>query len=105
MRKIIDGKYYDTATADLVCDVSGTFDARSDHHFDDTQLYRSPRGRFFVAGGGGPRSRWALAIGQGYTGGSGLEPVSTEEARSLCERHGRLNDAEYAKFFDAPVEG
>src|SRR4051812_48422368 len=54
MRKVIDGKVYDTSTSEEICDISGNISDRSNFHYDDTRLYRTGKGAFFIAGHGGP---------------------------------------------------
>ena len=46
MKKIINGKLYDTKTAELVCD--WTQRMYNDLGYVYYALYRSPRGRYFV---------------------------------------------------------
>lgn len=104
MRKIIDGKAYDTKTASFICDVSPPGFYRGDFRYEDTGLYKSPRGRFFLSGAGGPLTRWAVAEGQnGHRGGSGICVLDEEEAKELCERYGSVSDFEEA--FGDPEEG
>lgn len=104
MRKIVDGKVYNTDTAMTVCDISPSGFHNGDFRYEDTYLYKSHKGTFFVAGVGGPMSRWAQAEGQnGRRGGSGLDVIDIDEARSLCERHGSA--AEFEAAFGAPEEG
>ncbi len=104
MRKIIDGKAYDTTTATVVCDISPSGFSRGDFEYEESYLYKSPRGRFFIAGTGGPMSRWAQAEGQnGRRGGSGIEVLDEAEARGFCERHGSAEEFEAA--FGVPEEG
>lgn len=101
MRKIIAGKTYNTTTASMVCDISGNCSDRGNFRYDDTQLYRTPNGRFFVAGHGGPLSRWAVSTGQNsWSGGSGIEAIDADEARELVERHGEPDV--YADLFGEP---
>lgn len=103
MKKIIDGKVYDTATATEVCDISGQYGSDpGDFRYDDTRLYRSPKGQFFIAGKGGASSRWATPVGSARGAGSGLHLVDVAEARRLFEQHG---GADYAEFFGEPEEG
>ena len=88
MKQVIDGKRYDTATATEICDVSPCGYSRSDFQWHDTSLYVTPKGRFFLAGAGGPLSMWAKALGSnGAIGGSGIKPLTQEEAREYAERH------------------
>lgn len=104
MRKVIDGKTYNTETAAEVCDISPTGVYSGDFRYEDTRLYKSPKGTFFIAGEGGPMSRWAQPEGQnGRRGGSGLYVIDTDEARSLCERHGSVD--EFVAAFGEPEEG
>jgi hypothetical protein len=104
MRKIVDGKVYNTETALQVCDISPSGFSRGDFQYEDTYLYKSPKGTFFVSGIGGPMTRWAQSEGQsGRRGGSGLEVIDIDEARALCERHGTA--AEFEAAFGEPEEG
>jgi hypothetical protein len=104
MRKIIDGKTYNTETAAHVCDVSGPVSDRGNFHYDRTDLYRSPKGQYFIAGHGGPLSCWAVKTGQSsWSGGDGLRLIEEEEARALCERHASAEV--YQEFFGEPEEG
>jgi hypothetical protein len=71
---------------------------------NDTGLYRSAKGQFFISGHGGPRSTWGVSTGQNsWSGGEGLRVVETDEARAMCERHAKPET--YRKFFGEPEEG
>ncbi len=86
MRRVIDGKIYDTKTATAVCDLPcHHYPGDFQHH--ETVLYKTPKGNFFLAGKGGPMSLWAEPCGNnGWSGGSGLRPITREEAREYCEQ-------------------
>jgi hypothetical protein len=102
MRRIIDGKRYDTSTATEICDCSPRGFYRNDFRFEDTQLYRTPRGSWFLAGEGGPMSRWARPVGlSGHTNGCGIQPLDADEARSMLERYGSAEDVE--KYFGSQI--
>jgi hypothetical protein len=58
MKAIINGRIYNTDTADVVWDVSYGWSG-SDLDWHETVLYRTKKGTFFLAGKGGPRSMWA----------------------------------------------
>lgn len=104
MRAVIGGKIYDTTTAQVVCDISPAGYSNSDFEWEDTALYKSPAGQFFIAGAGNARTRWAKEIGNSSTsGGSGVKLVSTDEACKLCETHGRVSD--YIEAFGEPEAG
>lgn len=104
MRKIINGKVYDTKTALEICNLSSSGYSRTDFQWESTYLYRSPKGTFFVAGEGGAMSRWAESVGNnGRQGGEGIYLVDEAEARGFCERHGTA--AEYLAAFGTPEVG
>jgi hypothetical protein len=104
MRRVIDGKTYDTDTATVICDVSAKGFHAGDFRYDDSYLYKTPKGAFFVAGEGGPLSQWAQPEGNnGRRGGSGLRLVDIDDAKAICERHGSHDD--YIKAFGEPEAG
>ena len=102
MRRIINGKVYDTATATEVANISTGSHSRSDFRYEDTHLYRSPKGQWFIAGYGGARSRWAHPINNGTTNGNGLELIGKEDAQELVERH---RPEVFADYFGEPAIG
>lgn len=104
MKAIIDGKRYNTDTATRVCDCSPAGFYRSDFRWEDTNLYRTPKGNWFLAGKGNALSRWATSYGQsGHGPGSGIRPVSASEARELLERHGGDWD-DIEEYFGSELE-
>ncbi|MGB5096457.1 MAG: hypothetical protein WBN82_00970 [Porticoccaceae bacterium] len=102
MRAIINGKKYDTDTAEHVASASYS-GSRSDFQWWEEDLYRKRTGEFFVAGEGGPMTRYARAVDQNsWTGGSRIIPVTESGARAWVENHG---DAEtYERLFGEVVE-
>lgn len=88
MRRIIEGKAYDTETATKLCELPCAANP-GDFAWHDSALYRSPRGQFFIAGRGGAMSLWAEpAPGGGCGGGDGIRIVDGAEARDWMERAG-----------------
>lgn len=88
MRAIVNGLRYDTAKAILIGESSHGY--QGDFSRWDAGLYRTPRsGRFFLAGSGGLMTRWARSVDSGNTrtGGSGIIPMSVDEAREWAERY------------------
>lgn len=85
MKRIIAGLRYDTDTAECLGrdrQCNGSF---SDW---DEALYKTRNGRYFLAGDGGPASRWAKPSGDhGRMGGSDIVPMTPEEARTWAEQH------------------
>jgi hypothetical protein len=104
MRKVIDGRIYNTETAQFVCDISPGGYSQSDFEWEDTALYQTRRGAFFIAGRGNARSRWAVRVGQnGWGSGSGVELQTEEEAKRLVERHAKPDV--FVEVFGEPEEG
>jgi hypothetical protein len=103
MKAIINGKRFDTATATLIGDASYP-GSQTDFQWWRAGLYKTPRsGQFFLAGQGGPMTRWAQPIGnQGMTGGEGVVPMTLEEARDWAERY--LTIAEVEAAFSDHIE-
>lgn len=104
MERVIDGKRYNTKTATELCDVSGPNGTLSvtDFAYNDTHLYRTKSGRYFIAGEGGARSRWAKPCGNDVRNGEGLQPIDEAEARRLCEQFGSVET--YCATFGEPEE-
>jgi len=84
MKSIVNGKTYNTETADQLCNLPCSSN-RGDFGYHDTKLYRTKKGAFFLAGCGGARSMWAESVSNGSIGGSGIRPVSEAEAREHME--------------------
>ncbi len=104
IRRVIDGKLYNTETAEFVCDMSGPYN-RGDFNWDQTYLYRSPKGQFFVAGEGHASSRWGRPVGDGRYPGNGLFLVTDEGARTIAEKHCGNDVGTFTRFFGEPEEG
>jgi hypothetical protein len=83
VKAIINGRVYNTDTADLVCETYRGYSG--DFHWDETGLYRTKKGTFFLAGQGGPKSRWAETDGRHWNTGSGIRLVGWDEARCFME--------------------
>lgn len=102
MKKIIDGKLYDTYTAKSCGSWANTYDTRDFHRVSET-LYRKKTGEFFLHGEGGPMTQYARAIEQNsWTGGERIYPLNYAEAQKWAEEH--LDADEYAAVFGMPDE-
>ena len=87
MKLIINGKIYNTDTATRIGNRQHS--NQGDFHYEDTDLYRTPKGAFFVQGTGGAYSRWSQPCGSnGMSGGSGIQALTTAEALAWCEDAG-----------------
>lgn len=96
MKKIINGKKYDTETATKTGEWWNGYSC-NDFSFCKETLYRKRTGEFFLFGDGGAKTRWAQADGDGLRGGEGIEPLTEGEAREWAER--RLGVDEYESIF------
>ena len=86
MKKIINGKRYDTETAEKI----GVWDnSRSISDFDccEETLYRKRTGEFFIHGGGGARTKYAKEEYGMYGWGEAIIPLTYDEAREWAETH------------------
>lgn len=97
MKKIINGKKYDTETATVVAEWS-TPDSWNSHTHTEETLYRKKTGEFFIYGEGGPQTKYATDMGQGaWMMGDKIIPLSFEAARKWAEEH--LEVEEYESIF------
>ena len=87
MRRVIEGKIYDTTTANRIVDVSSSGVSPSDFRWHETALYRTNKGAWFVAGRGNAMSRWAQSFENSMGPGCGIRPLTSDEVKELLERH------------------
>ena len=101
MKKIINGKRYDTDTAKLIGE--DWYSNRTDFSYWREELYRKNTGEYFLHGEGGPNSRYAESVGQNtWSGGEKIIPLSIEAAQKWAEEH--LSADEYEKVFGVVEE-
>ncbi len=94
MQIIVDGKRYDTETAEFLCQLFCHFQ-HGDFKWHDTGLYVTKKGAFFLAGEGGPSSMWAIPSGaHGHREGYGMKVLSKSEARKILEENNRIEELE-----------
>ena len=101
MKKIVNGKSYNTETATEICDIGNGL-RKGDFKWDDSALYVTKKGAFFLAGEGGPSSRWARQHSNMWIEGSGIATLSKGEALSLAEEHAPTDVIE--EFFGDMIE-
>lgn len=92
MKKIINGVLYDTDKASLVGEYDNLHygaDSVTDFSYWQAGLYKTPRsGRFFLAGEGGPMTRFSRPAGNNTTsGGRALFPMDRQEAFEWAQAH------------------
>lgn len=87
MKAIINGFRYDTEKADCIGSASHGYGG--DFSRWSASLYRTKRSKnHFLAGEGGPMSRYGRNLGQNTMGsGERIDPVTREEALAWAEQH------------------
>lgn len=100
MKKIINGKLYDTDTAEYIGGYE--YGNSSDFEYVSEALYRKKTGEFFLYGRGGPMSKYAQSCGVNSWGGG--EAIISERDFNVKEWVATHCDVDtYIKLF-APVE-
>lgn len=91
MKKVINGIFYNTETAELLHNWdNGAYG--NDFHSCEESLYKTKRGAYFIHGEGGPMSKYAICIGNNSRGGSeDIEVLSETEAIKWLEDHDGSN--------------
>ena len=102
MKKIINGKVYDTNTATKVGEWDdGKWDDRLHHCMED--LYRKRTGEFFLHGSGGASTKYAVPTGgSNWSSGENIFPLTYEAAQKWAEEH--LDGDKYEAIFGEVVE-
>lgn len=101
MKQIINGKIYDTDTATKIHEQTSSL-SRSDFNYCNETLYMTSIGNFFLEGEGGAMTRYAKSYGNTSTGGSGIQPISTDYALAWCEKYNVDVDI-IEKYFDIKI--
>lgn len=97
MKKIINGRKYDTETAQELGHYSN-YGSWNDFNHLEEGLYRKKNGEFFLFGEGGARTRYARQVGSStWSGGEEIRPLTIDEAREWAEKH--LSADEYETIF------
>lgn len=85
MKKVINGKSYNTETADKVASWSNDY-STSDFNWCEESLYKTKKGQWFIAGEGGAMSKYSKPCSNNsQCGGDGLELLTPDEAKSWLE--------------------
>ena len=102
MKKIINGKRYDTATAKKIGDASHSNNRDFGYWYEE--LYQKKTGEFFLYGEGGPMSKYSRSTGQNeWAGGEEINPLTLGEAQEWGEKY--LDADEYEEVFGRVEEG
>lgn len=103
MKAIINGVRFDTEKAIEIGSASYNGSV-TDFQWWESTLYKTPKsGRYFLAGEGGPMSRYARSLGQNSTGGgSAIHPMEEQEALAWAEQY--LDSDEIEEHFGHLIE-
>jgi len=95
MKAIIGNRRYDTDAKQTRDIASASWSNPSDfHHYAET-LYRTGHGRWFLAGRGGPLSRYGEPCeGGGMGGGAKIIPLGPDQALAWLASNGYDDEAE-----------
>lgn len=97
MRKIINGRIYNTETSKVIGEWSNSY-GRSDFNYCEETLYKNTKGAYFIYGEGGPMSKYSCSTGQNrWSGGEEITPLTREEAQEWAEKY--LETEEYEAEF------
>jgi len=97
MKKIINGKKYDTETAEELAYWENMPNALDFNQYSET-LYRKKTGEYFLHGEGGPMTKYARTIdSNSWSGGERIMPLTVAKAQAWAEEH--LDGDKYEKIF------
>ena len=97
MKKVIDGKCYNTETAEELAYWSNGL-GPTDWHYCSETLHRTGKGSYFLFGEGGGLTKYAERYGSMRGPGSTIVPLSESEARKWVEEHDFDGDT-YMRIF------
>lgn len=102
MKKIINGRMYNTDTATFIANYDNGC-SRGDFNYIAEELYRKRTGEYFLLGSGGAMTGYRVSCGcDSYCGSTQIIPLTDEEAKEWLEAHA---DADaYIKCFGEPEE-
>lgn len=101
MQAIIEGRRYNTDTAEEIASTGSNYGRGDFRSFEET-LYRTKKGNWFLAGEGGPMTHYSRQVGDSTTGGRRIIPMTPSEAKDWLERDGFY--AELEKYFAEHIE-
>ena len=101
MQKIVEGRRYNTETAEAVASGGNSLSRSDFRHYSET-LYRTKGGNWFLCGHGGPLTRYKERCGDGWTSGEKLIPIDASEARDWLEEHDEIPALE--EYFSDSIE-
>lgn len=102
MRKIINGKMYNTESAKMVAEHWNGLPS-NDFKYVSEELYRKRNGEFFLYGKGGPLTDYSVRLNDNcWHGGEDIVPMTVESAKQWLENTD--NTEAYIDIFGEPEE-
>jgi len=101
MKRIINGKTYNTDTANHIANFNNGLGNRDFRNIDE-DLYVTDNGAFFLSGEGGPMTKYSVPCGNMTGGGSDIIPLSKRDALNWMESNGSSDDIE--EYFSDLIE-
>ena len=102
MKKILNGKLYDTETAKKIGEYYSDY-PRNDFHYYEEELYLKRTGEIFLHGDGNAASKYSKSCGLNeWCGAEKIIPLTYAEAQKWAEEH--LDGDEYISIFGEPDE-
>lgn len=101
MKKIIDGKMYNTETAILVAEDDNGFGC-GDFQYACEELYITKKGTFFLYGEGGAMSKYSDSSGNNSWGIREINPLDKDEAYEWLEECNEVEAIE--KYFSDRIQ-
>ncbi|WP_142965801.1 hypothetical protein [Enterococcus casseliflavus] len=102
MKKIIEGKLYNTETATLIAEYrKGN---RSDFYGIEEEVYITKKGQYFMYYWGGGCSKYREEVAsRTYSDNEGIKLITGEEAKEFATKH--LNVEDFIEIFGEVEEG
>lgn len=102
MKKIIDGKVYNTDTATKIGEWS--YGRYGDINYVEEVLYKTKKGAFFIYYEGGANTSYGVDVGNFNRSDSrGIFVINKGEAKTWCEKH--IDADDYIEVFGEVEEG
>lgn len=98
MEQVINGKHYDTKTADHICGYCNGLDISNFENLN-FELYRTKKGSYFAAGHGGANTMFSQPCSDARCGGKGIVPLSANEALGYAESSNSSADSNTIKKY------
>lgn len=96
MKKVINGKRYNTESAQFCGSREYGYSGDFDHIYE--ALYQKRTGEFFLYGEGGANSKYREEISMNsWSGGEAIIPLTDDEAKEWAENY--LDGGDYEKIF------